>query len=94
MSWPLKHTYKDTNKETVANARAMQLNTVIEALVKIISNCKESEDSATLVSLTESFVELQRQYKKLQEEFFTGDGRSYRKNRGKKKGADLSKLLK
>lgn len=92
-NWPLKITYKATNKEVVANARAMQLNMLIEKLNEIINNHPTVD--AELVSLTECFVDLQHQYAKLQAKFFTGDGRSYRKNRGKKKKAgSITSLLK
>lgn len=92
MSWPLKITFNAANKQLVAIARATQLNTVIDALAEKIKD--PTLDAATLVSLTESFVELQRQYKKLQETFFVGDGRSKRKNRGKKKDGNITDLLK
>ena len=92
MSWPLKVTFKAANKEVVAVSRATQLNTVIDVLAEKIKD--PTLDAATLVLLTNNFVELQRQYKKLQETFFVGDGRSKRKHRGKKKDGSITDLLK
>ena len=89
----LKVTYKHTNKEIVANARAEQLNAVIEAQLLKIQD--PTLDAATLVVLTQAFVDLQHQYERLQKNFFTGDARGYKKNRGKKKkDGSVNHLLK
>lgn len=93
MSWPLKVTFKQANKEVVATSRAEQLNTVINVLAEKIKD--PTLDPAILLELTNRFTELQVQYQRLQDKYFTGDGRSYRKNRGKKlKVGSVNHLLK
>jgi hypothetical protein len=92
-TWPLKETFKHTNKEIVANARALQLNDAIDVLVLRMQDISMSPE--TLAILGAQLVELQKQYQRLQERFFTGDGRSSRKNRGKKtKVGSVNHLLK
>ncbi len=92
MSWPLKITYRQANKEVVANARAEQLNTVLTILAEKIKDT--TIDATILLELTNRFTELQLQYQRLQERFFIGDGRNNRKNRKKnKKPGDVSSLL-
>jgi hypothetical protein len=92
-NWPLKLTYRATNKNVVAAARAEQLNIALSVLAERIKD--PTLDAATLVSLTDNFVELQKQYQRLQERFYIGDGRSYKKNRWKKKkDGSVNHLLK
>lgn len=90
MSWPLNVSFRDGNKETVAHRRAKYLDNAIEALTLQLQNPAIDPVEADGIGMT--LAELHLRYERLQDKYFSGDGRSKRKHRKQKK-IDATDLL-
>ena len=94
MSWPLNRSFKDTNKEELAHRRVDKLDRAIEALTIYLEEQRLVIDPVEADGIGLTLAELHLRLERLQDKYFSGDGRSKRKHRGKKKDGSVTDLMK